>query len=261
MTSTASTLLSAPRIALITGANRGLGRSTALHLARQGVDVIITYLNGAAQAADVVAEVQSLGRRAVALQLDVGASATFAGFAGQVRSVLAGSWQREQFDFLVNNAGGGINASLAETTEEQFDLMINTHLKGTFFLTQKLLPLIADGGRILNTSSGLARFTFPGYAAYASAKGGIDVLTRYMALELGARGISVNAIAPGPVETDFGGGAVRDDSALNQQLASMTALGRTAQPEDIGATAASLLIDGSGWITGQRIEASGGLLL
>lgn len=261
MTSTASTQLPSQRIALITGANRGLGRSTALHLARQGVDVIITYLNGAAQAADVVAEVESLGRRAVALQLDVGASASFAGFAGQVSSTLATNWQRGQFDYLVNNAGGGIYASLAETTEEQFDLMINTHLKGTFFLTQKLLPLITDGGRILNTSSGLARFTFPGYAAYASAKGGIDVLTRYMALELGARGISVNAIAPGPVETDFGGGAVRDDSALNQQLASMTALGRTAQPEDIGATAASLLTDGSGWITGQRIEASGGLLL
>ncbi|MPQ56509.1 SDR family NAD(P)-dependent oxidoreductase [Duganella sp. FT27W] len=261
MTTTASTELPRQRIALITGANRGLGRSTALHLARQGVDVIITYLNGAAQAADVVADVQALGRRAVALRLDVGTAASFAGFAEQVRSALAANWQRQQLDFLVNNAGGGINAALADTTEEQFDLMINTHLKGTFFLTQKLLPLIADGGRILNTSSGLARFTFPGYAAYASAKGGIDVLSRYMALELGPRGISVNVLAPGPVETDFGGGAVRDDSALNQQLAAMTALGRTAMPDDIGATAAALLLGGSGWITGQRIEASGGLLL
>jgi len=261
MTSTASTPLPKQRIALITGANRGLGRSAALHLARAGVDVIITYLNGAAQAAEVVREVQALGRRAMALQLDVGVSATFAGFAEQVRGALAEHWQRQQFDYLVNNAGGGVHATLAETTEEQFDLMINTHLKGTFFLTQKLLPLIADGGRILNTSSGLSRFTFQGYAAYASAKGGIDVLTRYMALELGPRGISVNALAPGPTETDFGGGAVRDDSALNQQLAAMTALGRTAKADDIGAMATALLTQGSGWVTGQRIEASGGLLL
>jgi NAD(P)-dependent dehydrogenase (short-subunit alcohol dehydrogenase family) len=261
MLSTTSNQPPAQRIALITGANRGLGRSTALQLALQGVDVIITYLNGATQAAEVVSQAQALGRRAVALQLDVGASATFADFAGQVRGVLADTWQRGQFDYLVNNAGGGINAPFSETTEEQFDLMINTHLKGTFFLTQKLLPLIADGGRILNTSSGLSRFTFQGYAAYASAKGGIDVLTRYMALELGPRGISVNALAPGPTQTDFGGGAVRDNSALNQQLAAMTALGRTGMPDDIGTMAATLLIQGSGWITGQRIEASGGLLL
>ena len=261
MTSTASKQLSNQRIALITGANRGLGRSTALHLAREGVDVIITYLNGAAQAAEVVREVEALGRRAVALQLNVGVCSSFIGFAEQVRAALAATWQRTQFDYLVNNAGSGVHATLAETTEEQFDLMINTHLKGTFFLTQKLLGLIADGGRILNTSSGLSRFTFPGYAAYASAKGGIDVLTRYMALELGPRGISVNAVAPGPTETDFGGGAVRDDSALNQQLAAMTALGRTAKADDIGAMATALLTQGSGWVTGQRIEASGGLLL
>jgi NAD(P)-dependent dehydrogenase (short-subunit alcohol dehydrogenase family) len=261
MTSTVLTSLPTQRIALITGASRGIGRSTALHLARQGVDVIITYLNGAGQADDVVRQVRALGRRAVALQLDVGASATFAGFADQVRSALAGTWQRERFDYLVNNAGGGVYATLADTTEDQFDLMINTHLKGTFFLTQKLLPLLADGGRILNTSSGLTRFAFTGYAAYGAAKGGIDVLTRYMALELGPRGISVNAVAPGPTETDFGGGAVRDDSALQQQLAAMTALGRTAVPDDIGAMATALLVEGSGWVTGQRIEASGGMLL
>lgn len=249
------------RIALITGASRGIGRSNALRLAARGVDVIITYLTGEAQAAAVVKEIEALGRRAVALRLDVGASGTFAAFAESVRAALKDVWQRERFDYLVNNAGGGINAPLAETTEEQFDLMINTHLKGAFFLTQKLLPLIEDGGRIVNTSSGLARFTFAGYAAYASAKAGVEVLTRYMALELGARGISVNVVAPGPTATDFGGGQVRDDAAMNAQLVGMTALARGAVADDIGGVVAALLTGDAGWITGQRIEASGGFLL
>jgi NAD(P)-dependent dehydrogenase (short-subunit alcohol dehydrogenase family) len=170
-------------------------------------------------------------------------------------------WRRDRFDYLVNNAGGGVYATLADTTEQEFDLMVNTHLKGTFFLTQKLLPLVEDGGRILNTSSGLTRFTFSGYAAYAAAKAGVEVLTRYMAIELGARGISVNVIAPGATETDFGGGALRDDAALNTQFAGMTTLGRNAVPDDIGGVVATLLTGDAGWITGQRIEASGGLLL
>lgn len=249
------------RVALVTGASRGIGRSNALHLAARGVDVIITYLTGEAQAAAVVREIEALGRRAVALRLDVGAAGTFAAFADSVRAALRDVWQRERFDYLVNNAGGGINAPLAETTEEQFDLMINTHLKGAFFLTQKLLPLIEDGGRIVNTSSGLARFTFAGYAAYASAKAGVEVLTRYMALELGARGISVNVVAPGPTATDFGGGQVRDDAAMNAQLVGMTALARGAVADDIGGVVAALLTGDTGWITGQRIEASGGFLL
>ena len=249
------------RIALITGASRGIGRSHALQLAARGVDVIITYLNGEAQAAAVVKEIEALGRRAVALRLDVGAAGTFAAFADSVRAALKDIWQRERFDYLVNNAGGGIHATLADTTEEQFDLMINTHLKGTFFLTQKLAPMVEDGGRIINTSSGLARFTFGGYAAYASAKAGVEVLTRYMALELGARGISVNVVAPGPTATDFGGGQVRDDAALNAQLAGMTALGRNAGADDIAGVVTALLTGDGGWITGQRIEASGGLLL
>ena len=249
------------RIALVTGASRGIGRSHALRLAARGVDVIITYLNGEEQAAAVVKEIEALGRRAVALRLDVGAAGTFDAFAGDVRAVLKEVWQRERFDYLVNNAGGGVYATLADTTEQQFDLMINTHLKGTFFLTQKLLPLVEDGGRIINTSSGLARFTFGGYAAYASAKAGVEVLTRYMALELGARGISVNVVAPGPTATDFGGGQVRDDAALNAQLAGMTALGRNADADDIAGVVATLLTGDAGWITGQRIEASGGLLL
>ena len=256
-----NTTITPNRIALITGASRGIGRSHALQLAARGVDVIITYLNGEAQAAAVVKEIEALGRRAVALRLDVGAAGTFAAFADGVRTTLKDIWQRERFDYLVNNAGGGVYATLADTTEQQFDLMINTHLKGTFFLTQKLLPLVEDGGRIINTSSGLARFTFGGYAAYASAKAGVEVLTRYMALELGARGISVNVVAPGPTATDFGGGQVRDDAALNAQLAGMTALGRNADADDIAGVVATLLTGDAGWITGQRIEASGGLLL
>jgi NAD(P)-dependent dehydrogenase (short-subunit alcohol dehydrogenase family) len=178
-----------------------------------------------------------------------------------VKRTLASTWQRERFDYLVNNAGSGLHASFAETTEAQFDLLANVHLKAAFFLTQKLLPLINDGGRIVNTSSGLARFTFPGYAAYAVMKGGIEVLTRYLAKELGPRGISVNTVAPGAIETDFNGGAVRDNGQLNAQIAGVTALGRVGLPDDIGPAVAALLADGNRWITGQRIEVSGGMML
>ena len=202
-------------IALVTGGSRGLGRSTALKLAEQGVDIILTYKGNEGDAQAVVQAIEALGRRAVALQLDLGDSQRFAAFAQRVKATLSRTWQRERFDHLVNNAGVGAHASIAETTQAQFDLLYNVHLKGTFFLTQALLPLIEDGGRIVNTSSGLARFTFPGYAAYAAMKGGIEVLTRYMARELGARGITVNTIAPGAIETDFGGGAVRDNAELN----------------------------------------------
>lgn len=257
MTATASTT----PIALVTGGSRGLGRNAALHIARSGTDVILTYRSQAAEAQAVVAEIEALGRRAVALPLDVAQSRSFADFAEQVRGVLAQHWQRERFDFLVNNAGIGIHASFMETTEEQFDQLVNIHLKGTFFLSQKLLPLMNDGGRILNVSTGLARFALPGYAAYASMKGGIEVLSRYMAKELGARGIAVNVVAPGAIETDFGGGAVRDNAQLNAFVASQTALGRVGQPDDIGGVIASLLQPGTGWINAQRIEASGGMFL
>lgn len=249
------------RIALITGASRGIGRSNALSLAAQGVDIIVTYLSSAAEAEKVVKQIKEMGRRAVALQLDIGSANTFSRFGEDVKTVLQHTWQRENFDYLVNNAGTGVYATFADTTEEEFDLMINTHLKGTFFLTQTLLPLIANGGRILNTSSGLTRFTFAGYAAYAAAKGGIEVLTRFMAKELGSRNISVNVIAPGATETDFGGGALRDNADLNTQFGDMTALGRNAVPDDIGGVVAALLSESAGWINGQRIEASGGLLL
>lgn len=248
-------------IVLITGGSRGLGRSAALHSARRGMDVILTYRSQQAEADAVVAEIEQLGQRAVALQLNVADSRGFADFAAQVKQALQGSWQRERFNFLINNAGTGMHASLMETTEAQFDDMVNIHLKGVFFLTQKLLPLMADGGRILNVSSGLARFALPGYAAYAAMKGGIEVLSRYMAKELGARGISVNVVAPGAIETDFGGGRVRDNPELNQFVASQTALGRVGLPDDIGGVMAALLSPDTGWINAQRIEASGGMFL
>jgi len=259
--STTSTSIPGPTIALITGGSRGLGRNTALKLAEKGSDLIITYRNQRAEAETVVAQIEKLGRRAVALQLDVGDSSSFAAFAEQLRGVLKQQWQRERFDYLVNNAGISGHASIAETTEAQFDELVNVHFKGVFFLTQKLLPLLADGGRIVNLSTGLARFTLPGYSAYASMKGAIEVLTRYMAKELGPRGIAVNVVAPGAIETDFSGGAVRDNPQLNAFVASQTALGRTGQPDDIGGVIASLLQPENGWINAQRIEASGGMFL
>lgn len=248
-------------IAIITGGSRGLGRNTALHLARKGVDSIITYHSKQAEAEAVVAEIRQLGCQALALQLDVGASASFAAFAGQVAAALRDTWHSEHFDFLVNNAGVGVHASIMDTTEAQFDQLVNVHLKGSFFLTQQLLPQLRDGGRIINISSGLTRFALPGYAAYAAMKGAIETLTRYQARELGARGIRVNVVAPGAIETDFGGGSVRDNAQLNQFVAANTALGRVGLPDDIGAMIAALLDADHGWINAQRIEASGGMFL
>lgn len=247
------------RIALITGASRGLGHNTALALARQGVDIIGTYHSNKAEADATVAAIRALGRKAVMFQLDTGKAATFAAFAADVKQVLAATWDRKNFDYLVNNAGIGIHAPFAETSEEQFDRLMNIHLKGVFFLTQALLPLIADGGRIVNFSSGLARFSLPGYAAYAAMKGGVEVLTRYLAKELGARGISVNTVAPGAIETDFGGGTVRDNKQVNDFVAGVTALGRVGLPDDIGPAVASLLSEDNRWINAQRIEISGGM--
>jgi NAD(P)-dependent dehydrogenase (short-subunit alcohol dehydrogenase family) len=249
------------RLAVITGASRGLGRNAAIKLAEAGTDVLITYRSNRAEADSVVAEIRKKGRRAAALQLDVSKVATFDSFAAQLRETLTQHFERDRFDFLVNNAGMGAHAPFAETTEAQFDELMNTHLKGVFFLTQKLLPLIADGGRILNVSSGLARFALPGYAAYGAMKGAIEVLTRYLAKELGPRRISVNVLAPGAIETDFGGGAVRDNAQLNAFVASQTAFGRVGLPDDIGGVVAALLSPQTGWINAQRIEASGGMFL
>lgn len=250
-----------PTITLVTGASRGLGRNTALSIARTGGDVIVTYHSQADEAQAAVAEIEALGRKAVALQLDTGNVASFAAFTERLRAVLQAHWQCSSIDHLVNNAGHGDYAAFADTTEGQFDRLVNVHFKGVFFLTQALLPLIADGGRIVNFSTGLTRLSLPGYAAYAAAKGAVEVLTRYLAQELGARGIAVNTVAPGAIETDFGGGAVRDNAALNQQLAQMTALGRVGVPDDIGPMVASLLAPGNRWVTAQRIEVSGGQAL
>ena len=260
MSSTNDTLAVKP-IALITGASRGLGRNTAIKLAERGVDVILTYHSNAREAQAVVGQIDALGGRATALQLDVGDSKTFAAFAETVRAALQQGWQRERFDYLVNNAGVGVHATIEQTTEAQFDQLVNVHLKGTFFLTQKLLPLINDGGRIVNLSSGLTRFSLPGYGAYAAMKGGVEVLTRYLAKELGARGIAVNTLAPGAIETDFGGGAVRDNAQLNAMIASQTALGRVGLPDDIGGAISSLLASDSRWVNAQRIEVSGGMFV
>jgi NAD(P)-dependent dehydrogenase (short-subunit alcohol dehydrogenase family) len=250
--------MSTPKIALITGGSRGLGKNMALHLAAAGTDVILTYHSKQAEAEAVVAEIQAQGRKAAALQLDAGNAASFDAFISQVRITLHETFQAEQFHFLVNNAGTGIYAPFADTTESQFDELMRVHVKAPFFLTQKALPLLADGGRIINVSSGLARFSTPGYAAYASMKGAIEVLTRYQAQELGARGIAVNTLAPGAIETDFGGGVVRDNPTLNAHLASITALGRVGLPDDIGPVVAFLCSDAARWVNAQRIEASGG---
>ncbi|NVN93386.1 MAG: SDR family oxidoreductase [Desulfuromonadales bacterium] len=249
------------KIALVTGGSRGLGKSMSLHIAAKGNDVILTYNSKQAEAEEVVAQIEKSGRKAVALALDLSDHKTFVGFAEKVKNVLAEKWQRSDFDYLVNNAGIGINAPFMETTEEQFDRLMNIHFKGTFFLTQKLLPIMKDGGRIVNISSGLARFSFPGYAAYAAMKGGVEVLTRYLAKELGSRNIAVNVIAPGAIETDFGGGMVRDNPEINQMIAAQTALGRVGLPDDIGGAVAALLSEDNRWINGQRVEVSGGIFL
>ncbi|WAC74472.1 SDR family oxidoreductase [Roseateles sp. SL47] len=251
---------SAP-IALITGGSRGLGRNAALHLVQKQMDVILTYRSSQDEALAVVQQIEAQGGRAAALQLDVSQTATFPAFVASLQALLARHWQRARIDHLVNNGGTGLHLPLAQTTEAQFDALLNVHLKGPFFLTQALAPMIQDGGSILNISSGLTRFAVPGYGAYATMKGGLEVLSRYLAKELGSRGIRVNTLAPGAIETDFNGGALRSNAELNRFVASVTALGRAGLPDDIGPVVASLLSEDSHWITAQRIEASGGMFV
>ena len=249
------------KIALITGGNRGLGRASALALAAGGTDVVLTYRSNPDEAAAVVDEIRARDRRAVALQLDTTRFTTFDAFVTELRGALEETWQRDTVDFLVNNAGVSATTPLGDTAPETIDTLVDVHFKGVFLLTQALVPLLADGGRILNTSSGLARFTGPGYSVYGAMKGAVEVLTRYWAQELGPRGITVNVVAPGPVATDFGGGYLRDDDEVRKAMGARAALGRVGEPEDIGALIAALLVEGTRWMTGQRIEASGGTLL
>jgi NAD(P)-dependent dehydrogenase (short-subunit alcohol dehydrogenase family) len=253
--------ISTGRIAVVTGASRGLGRATAISLAARGVDTIITYHSNRAQADEVVAELAALGRKGVALQFDAADISSFDAFRAQVQDVLRREWDRDRFDFLVNNAGSHFPSPIGKITEADFDKLCNVHFKGVLFLTQELLPIVADGGKIVNVSSGLTRFVGPGSAAYASMKGAIEVLTRYMAKELAGRGITVNTVAPGAIETDFGGGLVRDNPNFNKAVAASTALGRVGVPDDIGPMIAALLSDANRWVTGQRIEVSGGMYL
>jgi len=255
---TGNTLASSIRIALVTGGSRGLGRNTVLHLAARGVDSIFTYNSRQTEAEQVVAAVRETGRKAVALQLDTGNTGAFDPFVVQVKQALA-DWGAERFDYLVNNAGISHHAPFDKTTEEELDSLYNVHFKGVFFLTQKLLPLINDGGRIVNISSGLTRIIFPGSAPYASMKGAIEILSKYLAKELGPRRIAVNTVAPGAVATDFSGGMVRDKPEVNKLVADMTALGRVGLPDDIGPMIASLLSEDNRWVNAQRIEVSGGM--
>jgi len=249
------------KIALITGGSRGLGKNAALKIAAKGIGVIVTFQSKKEEAEATVNEIKQLGVQAAAIQLNVADTKTFDAFFLSVKAVLKSFFNAEKFDFLINNAGIGVHASFAETTEEQFDTLVNIHFKGTFFLTQKALTLLNDGGGIINLSTGLARFATPGYAAYASMKGAMETLTRYEAKELGVRGIRVNVVAPGAIETDFGGGVVRDNEQINAGIASNTALGRVGLPDDIGGVVAFLCTEDARWINAQRIEASGGMFL
>jgi NAD(P)-dependent dehydrogenase (short-subunit alcohol dehydrogenase family) len=248
------------KIAIITGGSRGLGRNTALNLARRGVDILFTWRVNQNEADSLVREVEGLGRKASGFQLDTGDTRAFDAFVAEVRKTLE-SWGREGFDYLVNNAGNSQHINIDKVTEEDFDAIVNVHFKGVFFLTQKLLPLMNDGGRIVNISSGLARVCVPGSSVYGAAKGAVEVLTRYLAKELGPRGITANVVAPGAIQTDFSGGMVRDNPTVNKMVADMTALGRAGVPDDIGPMIAALLSDENRWVNGQRIEASGGMAL
>lgn len=251
----------AQKIALITGGSRGLGRSAALHLAKQGIGVVLTYLSNHQAADTVVALIRKQGGQAVAVQLDNSKLDQFSLFRDQLESLLEAKFGRHTFDFLINNAGIGVVKPLSQLSEDEFDMLLNVHLKGVVFLTQALLPMLENGGRVFNVSSGLTRFSMPGFGAYASVKAAVEVYSRYLAQELGPRGIAVNTIAPGAIETDFGNGAVRDNPELNGFIASVTAMGRAGQPDDIGPAITSLLLHDSQWMTGQRIEVSGGMNL
>lgn len=244
------------KIALVTGGSRGIGKNMALSLAQKGINVVLTYHSQQAEAQSTVADIEALGQKAVALQLNTADLSGFDAFFERLKTALSATFGVDRFDFLINNAGTSLTAPFAQTTEAQFDQMLNIHLKGVYFLTQKALPFLHDGGRIINITSGVTRYSFAGASAYAIMKGAVDVLTRYLALELGSRGISANVVAPGAV---FGGGAMTDTPEMRAYVAQATALGRVGLPDDIGGVVAFLCSDEAKWVNGQRIELTGGM--
>jgi NAD(P)-dependent dehydrogenase (short-subunit alcohol dehydrogenase family) len=247
------------KIALVTGGSRGLGKDMALRLAHNGLDVILTYRSKQEEAESVVQEIESIGRKAIALPLDMAQAAAVEPFVTAVKEGLQAKWQTKQFDFLINNAGMGATVPFAQVTEALFDEFLNVHLKGVYFLTQKLVPYMNEGGGIINISSGTTRFANPGYSVYASMKGAVEVFTKYLAKELGPKGIRANVIAPGPIETDFNNALISSNSQVKERLSSLSPLGRVGTAEDIGGVVAFLCTDAAGWINGQRIEVSGGI--
>lgn len=253
--------MSTVKIALVTGGSRGLGKDMALRLAEKGSDIILTYQSQQQAAADVVKTIEAMGRKATALHIDTADFAALDSFIKNVKDVLIQKWGVEHFDYLINNAGIGATIPFEQVTEADFDRFMNIHFKSVYFLTQKSLPLLNNGGRIINISTGTTRFCVPGYSVYASMKGAIETLTRYLAKDLGPRGITVNVVAPGPIETDFNNAAIRNNPERKAALAGMIALGRVGQANDIGGVVAFLCSEDGGWITSQRIEASGGVAL
>jgi NAD(P)-dependent dehydrogenase (short-subunit alcohol dehydrogenase family) len=249
------------QIALVTGASRGLGKNMALNLAKKGVDVIITYNSNEQEAQCVVSEIQNMGQKAFALQYDASKINNLDTFVDTFQATLNSEFNSDKFDFLINNAGIGATIAISQVSEQDFDNLFNIHFKSVYFLTQKLLPIIRDNGRVINISSGTTRFANPGYSVYASAKGAIEVFTRYLAKEIGIHGITANVVAPGAIETDFNGGHVRDNPQINGFIAANTALGRVGKPDDIGGVITFLCSDDARWINGQRIEVSGGVML
>lgn len=246
------------KTAIVTGASRGLGKNMAIKLAEKGVDVIITYHSQKEKAEAVAEEIRAKGQNCAAFQLDTANIESFDAFINKITTYLTERNGSPHFDFLVNNAGIGIGQPIIDTSEDEFDLLVNIHLKGVYFFTQKAIPFIKNGGRIVNVSTGLARFALPGYSAYAMMKGAIEVFTRYLAKELGEKGITANTVAPGAIETDFQGGVVRDNKQINDYIAASTALGRVGLPEDIGGVVAFLCTEDGRWVNAQRIEISGG---
>jgi NAD(P)-dependent dehydrogenase (short-subunit alcohol dehydrogenase family) len=247
------------KIALVTGGSRGLGKDMALSISRKGIDVILTYRSNKDEAEKVVKEIETMGQNASSLQLNMSDFNSLNGFVSTLLSALSSKWKTNSIDFLINNAGMGATVPFTEVTEELFTDFLNVHFKGIFFLTQKLVPHINDGGRIINISTGTTRFSNPGYSVYASMKGAIEVFTKYLAKELGAKGIGANVVAPGPIETDFNSGAIRNNPQTKERLSSLSPLGRVGIADDIGGVVAFLCTDEAKWINGQRLEVSGGI--